>query len=87
MLFEKFFGYGNATIDLLSSEVSNNPYEGMRKPGGIMNVAKGWKVLSQLQKTDSVKIYMVGNWGGDEYSSVIKQILQMMVLIQNSFED
>jgi sugar/nucleoside kinase (ribokinase family) len=77
MLFEKIlFGYGNSTIDILDSKNSNNPYQGMMKPGGIMNVAKGWKALSQLQRKIPVKFYMIGYWGSDEYSEVIKTAIE-----------
>ena len=77
MLFEKIlFGYGNSTIDILESKNPDNPYQGMMKPGGIMNVAKGWNALSQLQRKTPVKVYMIGYWGSDEYSEVIRAAIK-----------
>jgi sugar/nucleoside kinase (ribokinase family) len=76
-MFERtLFGYGNATIDLLSSKTPKNPYEGMIKPGGIMNVTKGWLALNQCQKKNPVKVYMVGNYGDDKYSKVIQDAIE-----------
>jgi sugar/nucleoside kinase (ribokinase family) len=75
MLFERcLFGYGNATIDDLIAP--NTPYDGMKKPGGIMNVSRGWKALSKFQRKNPVKVYMVGHYGDDEYSQVITNTIE-----------
>ena len=76
MLEKKLFGYGNATIDILYSRNDKDTYENMLKPGAIMNVARGWLTLSQCQKKNPVKFYMVGNYGDDEYSKVIHDAIE-----------
>jgi len=74
MLEKKLFGYGNATVD--DFVAPNTPYDGMKKPGGIMNVARGWQVLSKFQRKNPVKVYMVGNYGDDEDSKVIQETIE-----------
>jgi len=73
-------GYGNTTVDLLSTKDPNQLYQGkpingMRMPGGIMNVGKGWLAFFPNDNL-RYRVTMVAKYGNDEFSQVIEDALR-----------